>query len=155
MSDGVVKIIEIAAAVVVIMLVIFFGFKAYNKAHKTGETAIGEMDSMTTMMMEEKYVDYEGSNLSGSQVQSALSQFKGDYIAVCVKTGTNASGYYLNYNTLDSISGEPDATMNEDVIKNMNNKSNPTYYVNPNAKFSGVIHRDAAGTITGIEFEQQ
>ena len=141
--------IKIAVGVIITLLVAVIAFGIYKSGKGSADSANTQLTEMNQTLSESQYTQYESSNLLGSQVQSALSTFNGDYIWVSYEAA-NGTVQSINYAAgTTTISGEP--SDNTDIMQRINKKTEASYYINPNQSYTGMISRDAQG-IVGIQF---
>lgn len=143
--------IKIAVTVILVLLAAAIGFNIYKSSKQTADSANGQITSMNQTITESQYTTYESSSLLGSQVQTAITSFSGDYIAIQYEAANNTK-QHVNYSvtptTTTVLSSDP--IDNTNVLQGMNKKTS-TYYINPNQSYTGKIIRSEQG-IVGIIF---
>lgn len=127
-----------------IMAIIMFGINKFDDLTAKWQERTGAME-------ESEFTRYEGkNNITGSTVQTLLSQWKNEEFCVTIKTKTNTTSY--NYTSGD-LSSAIDSKENQKSIVNATIKAERNY-VNPNGKFTCSINRNDNNVITEIVFEQ-
>lgn len=145
MNHSIVEALGIAAAVVLMALVVIFGFRAYQSGQDTGNNALAKMESVNSSIDESEYTQYDGSVVSGSSVYQAIRTNTADTGVVYVVK--NVGGTETTYNPADSNYS--------DSLANANKKGEATY-ITPSGKFLGsVVRSDTTKQITEVHFEQQ
>lgn len=149
--ENVTKAILITAAVIVTLFVIAGGFRILKPASQSADSANAEVSAMNQTMSESKFTIYESSNLLGSQVQTAITTFDGEYVAIQYEAADN-SKQHVNYSATPTTSTilSSDPMDNTTILQGMNKKTSPCY-INPNQSYTGKIVRSDQG-IVGIIF---
>lgn len=139
MSRGL-KIVEIAAVMSILVIVISISFLLANKG-KNASNAVGDKISSTNVKISESdKTKYDGEELSGADVINAIKSNASNVI-VSVQTITGADGTTLTSEySLDTAYSAVPSDVN---------------YINPNAAFSGAIERNSNDVITKIKFTQE
>ena len=104
-------------------------------------------------MKDSQLTQYEGAEVSGSQVTAFLSNNKTAQVCIKVITKKNTSGEVYNY-TDANLTTAIDVDDNNTKLANANKKKDKTY-INPAGTFSCKVDRDANGVINLITFTQQ
>lgn len=169
----------IAAIVILVIIGLVFGFvyMASNANDNSQDQLAGQLSSMDNKAFE----SYDGTELNGAQVASAISQFKNQDVAVVVET---ANSSIINYGTVIDGVGKTDLTVNGNNADNVstslfkevgvgidgqtlmssdNRMDNTAYskkkasnaYINSAAKYDSVLVIDNNNTIIGIWMKQQ
>ena len=160
------KILYIIAAVVLALLVITLTFGIYNAGKGGVDEGINNINKLTNSMNESRYTDIDGAEILGSQVQSDISLFKDDPVAIAVTTGTGT--YYFNYkNSFSQSSANSQVDYVIDESKRITSTSGNEYakntavskkteacYVNPSGKFAVDVIRNKNDVIVGVVFTQ-
>lgn len=145
MNHSIVEALGIAAAVVLMALVVIFGFRAYQSGQDTGNNALGKMETVNTAINESEYTQYDGAVVSGSSVYQAIRTNTADSGVVYVVK--NAGGTETKYNPADSGYSTSLAGAN---------KKGEATYITPSGKFLGsVVRSESTKQITEVHFEQQ
>lgn len=104
------KALLIAAAVLIAILIISLGLVVYNKASETVDGA-GDLSEYQIQQFNEKFRKYEGTNVSGSEVNAMIETAfnhnlaQGDtstMVTVSVNDGTTTKNYVTNTSTTTS-----------------------------------------------------
>ncbi len=145
------KGIIIAASIIVTLLIVGIGFTVYKSSRQSADSANAEISAMNQTMSESKFTTYESSNLLGSQVQTAITTFDGEYVAIQYEAADN-SKQHVNYSATPTTSTilSSDPIDNTTILQGMNKKTSPCY-INPNQSYTGKIVRSDQG-IVGIIF---
>lgn len=145
MNHSIVEALGIAAAVVLMALVVIFGFRAYQSGQDTGNNALSKMESVNSSIDESEFTQYDGSVVSGSSVYQAIRTNTADTgVKYVVK---NIGGTETTYNPADS---------NYSTALAAANKKGEATYITPSGKFLGsVVRSESTKQITEVHFEQQ
>lgn len=156
MKEPTVGAILLAASLFITLALIGIGVAVYSSSSDSAKTATTEFSNTTTEVKDQKYLIYDNTTVSGSQVVNAIRKFKnegesGD-IAIYVQTGKNPSGkwYYNSFNETNGII-KGSSTNNPDNI----NDSASSEYINPTGQFQASVHRDSNSVIRAIKFVQK
>lgn len=142
--ENVTTALKIAAAVVITILIIGIAFTIYNKSKSTTDSAMNQMDNLTTTLNESDFTQYDGATVTGTDVLNVINKYRNDILCVTVDNGRTETEYIYN-STLSAVS-----TNN---IADAKDRSNLNKYINPNASFVGEVIRDEqTGTIIGLKF---
>ncbi|TBV85465.1 hypothetical protein [Lysinibacillus sp. OL1] len=119
------------------------------------KTGSNDAQAMTTELSEQRFMNYDNNEVSGSQVISALRKFetqgKDQKIAIYVETGRNVGAgtwYYSQFGS-DQVTASS-VTSIEKAMKPTDNN-----YINPSGRFNGTIERDTNGVIRAVKFVQR
>ncbi len=134
------KIIEIAAALFITVIVISIGFYLLNSGEDASKVVNNKISSANIKISESGKTKYENTELSGADVINAI-RGNADNIIVSVQTITTADGSVTSNDY--SIEQPYSATPSD---KN---------YINPNAKFIGSLERNSNDVITKLVFTQK
>jgi uncharacterized protein YdeI (BOF family) len=104
-------------------------------------------------MKDSQLTQYEGAEISGSQVTAFLSNNKDQQVCIKVVTKKNTAGQAYNYKD-ESLANAIDIDDNNKAIAAANKKKDKTY-INPAGTFDCTIKRDANDVICLITFTQQ
>jgi hypothetical protein len=142
------KAIIIAAAVVITMAIVSFGFFIMNKGTEEAKKGVNEFGNMSVSMEESQYTMYDNAEESGSGVVSAIQKVKnlGHSVGIYVVTKGGDNWYVFDASNLDELEEAPMYV--EDV------KDSSTY-INPAGRFKGKVERDINGRIASVTFTQQ
>ena len=133
MARGPVLALEIIGGMILIVLLLLFGFRTTQSNMDRGNEAIAKAEQVIGNLEESEYTQYDGAVITGTQVLQLIreNQMKNNGISVIVKTGTETT----------YKSGEAEDTFKAN-IKNAKDRSNGAYIL-PSASFIGSIVRDS------------
>ncbi|MGE7843531.1 hypothetical protein ACQKNX_22480 [Lysinibacillus sp. NPDC093712] len=127
----------------------------YSPVTDSGKAASTDTQALNTELAEQKYLIYDNSEVSGSQVVGALRKFesqgKDQKLAVYVETGRNGGAgtwYYSQFNG-DQVVSSTTVSL-EKAVKTTDNN-----YINPSGRFDASIERDSNGVIRSVKFVQK
>lgn len=154
MTETTPKALLFGAALFIALALIAIAVNVFSPATEAAKTATTDFSSATTELKDQKYLIYDNTTISGSQVVNAVRKFQAEgeagNVAINIKTGKNASGtwYYNNFSESAGIStgGQTDTSKI--------NKSTESEYVNPSGMFRATVKRDSNSVIRAIEFVQ-
>lgn len=150
--DSISKFLQIAAGIILALLLISFVFMAFTSQQDTANQALTKTNEMNNTLMESEYTQYDAATVAGSEVINIIKKFQNDdiYIGVCV-TATNGVGSSFDYYNRDSSLG----TSGIKEVASAKVKTNPNY-IAPSATFLGqVVRDDNTDAIIGITFTRQ
>lgn len=159
MSETTATAIKFAAAIIMAVVLVGIGIMVFTPAADSAKSVTTDFTSTTTELQDQKYLTYDNTKVSGSQVINALRKFKSQAaegsIGLYVQTGKDGSGttsgtwYYANFDgtTVSTTGAQTDLSKTSDV-KN-------TGYVNPAGMFKADVQRDKNGVIRAIKFIQE
>ena len=156
MSESIEKIISIGAVAVIAALIVAFGFSIVQGQKANAQKAIGNVDSMNATLDEAAITDYDGRDVTGSQVLSALSSLRDQHIRISVLTKSDATTEAVFYIPAELSGADLDAA-NTKYAKGLSlvkQKTNANY-ITPSAKYSGMVYRNKANQITDLVFTVQ
>lgn len=143
--------IGVGLVITLIVIGIVFGVLAIGKMFvRKAENGIG---AAATNMDNAAYTDYEEQTLSGSQVQSLLTQYAGQTVFVKTVSLSHKTTMY-NYSSTTSLSSPIDSSTQNQRLANSTVKGKAEY-IEPNGKFKCSLTRDKNNTIIGVTFTQQ
>lgn len=144
------KAIIIAAAVVITMAIVTFGFLVMNKGTEEAKKGLDKFGNIANSLAESEYMMYDGREESGSGVISAINKVKnsGDYVGIYVITKGGDNWYCYDASDLNDLKELSNPGYVEDV-------KNSDTYINPAGRFRGEISRDDNKRIAAITFTQQ
>ena len=141
---------KIIITIVVVAIACLLGgllFMIFNAGKESVTGSVNDITKTTVTVEESKFTQYDGAEITGSQVVSAITSLKGENVYVSVDNGKSVS-YYLWDATL--------RTENPTKIKELSNKKNLSTYANPSSTFLGEVIRDNdTDAIIGISFVKQ
>ncbi|NLZ80843.1 MAG: hypothetical protein GX913_03455 [Clostridiales bacterium] len=144
------KGLMLAAGTIITCIIIGLGFFIAREAKDTAAAGAGQINELNAEFSENARTIYDGTEVSGSEVLNVIRKFQGEPMGVWVKTMKESNFYGYEF---DRESGELDRKSETDYKTAQKEESDN--YINPIGRFEGSIIRDANGTITGLEFEQQ
>ncbi len=153
MSGTVSTALKFGAALFLVLAIIGIAVNVFSPATEAAKVATTDFSASTTELKDQKYLIYDNTTISGSQVVNALRKFKGEgdakNIAIQVTTGKGTSTWYYNSFAADSLvtTGGADTT-------NVNNSTN-NEYINPSGMFKASVKRDKNSVIRALIFEQK
>lgn len=156
MEKSTVTALMLGAALFLTLALIGISVNVFSPATEAAKSATTEFSNTTTELKDQKYLVYENTTISGSQVVNALRKFekegKDQSLAIYVETGKDVgvgTWYYSQFtdkaNALTPGVESLDKTTN--VIE--------ANYINPSGMFQSRVERDSNGVIRAIRFEQQ
>ncbi|MBR1442022.1 MAG: hypothetical protein IJ583_00630 [Firmicutes bacterium] len=169
----------IAAIVILVIIGLVFGF--VYMATNANDTSQDQLAGQLSSMDNKAFDPYDGTELNGAQVASAISQFKNQDVAVVVET---ANSSIINYGTVIDGVGSADLTVSGNNASNVgsslwtavgtsitgqtlmssdNRMDNTAYskkkasnaYINSAANYDSVLVYDNNDVIIGIWMKQQ
>jgi hypothetical protein len=152
------KALMIGAGVLITIAVIAMSMYFLGRGQDMSNQADKELTRTADQLTNSKYSPYDGSNVSGSSVVSAVKSFRdmeGDLI-ISITTGVHSATQYLSSGTIsgDSVTTTLTAlsTTTADIadIKDSANVE----YVNPSGEFAASLAYDANGVVRAIVFTQ-
>lgn len=146
-DDNSSKIILTIVVVAIACLVGGLLFWIYDAGKESVTGSVNDITKTTARVEESKFTQYDGAEITGSQVVSAVTSFKGENIYVSVDNGRAVTYYLWDENF---------TTENPTKIKELSNKKNLSTYANPSSSFLGEVIRDRdTEAIVGISFVKQ
>ncbi len=137
--------LRIVGGVIITVLVITLAFGIYMTAKSTSSAGVEQINRLAGQMSESMYTQYEGVEITGSEVRNVLTQFKDDDVIVEVVIGSSTVDYGKNQTGVIADASK----------RNVGGAANPAY-IAPNAKFLGSLERDAnTDGITKLVFTKQ
>lgn len=147
------KVLYIIVGIVAVLLVISFGFLLIRSALEKGNVLTNSVNDKMDNILESQYTQYEGTEVSGSQVLNLINETytASDfvYITVTTKAGTTTT-YVCDATTLDKFTSSAQSTL----ITNAKDKAHNNY-ITPTGKFVGTVVRNTNQAIVGITFQQK
>lgn len=154
MSETTATALKFAAGIIFAIVLVSIAIMVFTPASDSAKSVTTEFAANTTELKDQKYLIYDGTVVSGSQVISALRKFETEAtegsLGLKVETGKNKAGtWYYSEFTGDSITSA--------AQKDLSNTSSvgSADYINPSGMFNAKITRDSNGVIRGITFSQQ
>jgi len=150
MDNQVPSYIKIIAGIVLTLLLVSAGFLLWNKSQDSFNTAGNQIDEMNNTMLEQKYTQYTGLDVSGSTVINAINKFwdsKDIYVSVTI--GGTTTTYIYTDTTLSTLRTDTEMGTLVSAAK----KASSSTYINPKKTFTGSIIRDSnTDGIIGISY---
>lgn len=143
------------AALFLTLALIGLSVSVFAPSTDAAKTAQTDFSNTTTELKDQKYLIFDNTVISGSQVVNALRKFEKDgksqSLALYVETGKNkgAGVWYYSQFAGDrvGVSATQDLKLTSDVTDNN--------YINPSGMFDSIVERDTNGVIRAIKFKQQ
>ncbi|MBO0589268.1 MULTISPECIES: hypothetical protein [unclassified Sporosarcina] len=153
MKESTATALMFGAALFLALALIGISVNVFSPATEAAKAATTDFSSATTELKDQKYLIYDNTTISGSQVVNALRKFQAEgesgNIAIHVSTGKNKLGEWY-YNTFST------AGIGTGGIKPTNiNKSTDPEYVNPSGMFKASVERDGNNVIRALYFAQE
>ncbi|PLR70525.1 hypothetical protein [Bacillus sp. UMB0728] len=140
------------AALFLVLALIGIAVNVFSPATDAAKTATTDFSAATTELKDQKYLIFDNTTISGSQVVNALRKFQQDgsagNIGIRVKTGRGNDSWYYN-----SVSTNGDSITQAGNPTNVSNATS-SEYINPSGMFKATIIRDSNQVIRAIEFVQ-
>ncbi len=152
--DNVSKFIVAVAGIILAALIIAWGVAKYRESEDNAKKADEMTQASTQAMLEEDWLQYEGTEITGSQVINVIKHFQSlGQTYVSVDNHKAGETFYI-FTDASLANKQSDADL-RDALKLAKKRGEATY-INPSAKFMGSVERDASdGTVLGIKFEIQ
>lgn len=149
MSETTATALKFAAGIILAIVLVGIAIMVFTPAADSAKSVTNDFTNNTTELQDQKYLMYDNTVVSGSQVINAIRKFKGQdgEIGVEVTTGKSTNWYLSNF---------ANDTLTE-VDTSLANATTNTHqdYINPSGMFDAVIERDSNGVIRAIKFKQQ
>lgn len=154
MSKSLITILEIAAGVIVSLIIIGFIFKKVNSTLDTAGEATAKAEKEMSAMLNSDKTAYDGAEVTGSEVLHAITKFKGEEFGVLVCTKKDTSGTYYGWTLRQSGSTYDFASESSSKIADAK-KTSSRQYINPTGTFTGECLYDVNQQIIGVKFTQK
>jgi len=151
MSETTATALKFAAGIILAIVLVGIAIMVFTPAADSAKSVTNDFTNNTTELQDQKYLMYDNTVVSGSQVINAIRKFKGQEgeIGVEVTTGKSTNWYLSKFDKeTDSIT-----ELKTDLANATSNTDEA--YINPSGMFDAVIERDKNGVIRGIKFKQQ
>lgn len=148
------------AALFLTLALIGLAVNVFTPSTEAAKTAQTEFSTTTKELKDQKYLIFDNTAITGSQVMAALRKFEKEgseqSIALHVATGKNPTGTWY-YSSFTDKTAALTAVANGDGTDNLAYTSDVTNidYINPSGMFDANIERDSNGVIRAIKFKQQ
>ena len=143
------------AALFLALALIGISVNVFSPATEAAKAATTDFSSATTELKDQKYLIYDNTTISGSQVVNALRKFQAEgesgNIAIHVTTGKNIQGQWY-FNTFDKTVGITGGGNGKKPTTT--NISTDPEYVNPSGMFKASVERDSNNVIRALKFSQ-
>lgn len=155
MSETVSTALKFGAALFLVLALIGLAVNAFSPATDATKTATTDFSNTTTELKDQKYLIYDNTVISGSQVVNALRKFEKDgksqTIGLYVETGKNNGTGVWYYSTFGSDKLTASTTQDLALTSTVTDNN----YINPSGTFESIVDRDSNGVIRAIKFTQQ
>ncbi|MED3575056.1 hypothetical protein [Cytobacillus praedii] len=152
MTGNVSTALKLGAALFLTLALIGICVNVFTPSTEAAKIATTDFSATTTELKDQKYLIYDNTTISGSQVVNALRKFSTEgaagNIGIRVKTGRGSDTWYYN-----NVSSNGDTVTPTSKPTNVGNQTN-TEYINPSGMFKASIIRDSNQVIRAIEFIQ-
>lgn len=151
MSETTATALKFAAGIILAIVLVGIAIMVFTPAADSAKSVTNDFTNNTTELQDQKYLMYDNTVVSCSQVINAIRKFKGQEgeIGVQVTTGKSTNWYLSEFNKeADTIT-----ELQTDLVNATTN--NHVDYINPSGMFDAVIERDKNGVIRSIKFKQQ
>lgn len=156
MSETVSTALKFGAALFLVLALIGLAVNAFSPATDATKTATTDFSNTTTELKDQKYLIYDNTVISGSQVVNALRKFEKDgksqTIGLYVETGKNTTGAGVWYYSTFASDKLTESTTQDLTLTSTVTDDN---YINPSGTFESIVERDSNGVIRAIKFTQQ
>lgn len=148
------------AALFITLALIGLAVNTYAPSTEAAKTAQTEFSTTTKELKDQKYLIFDNTSITGSQVMSALRKFEKEgnaqSIALHVSTGKNPTGtwYYSSFADKNSSLTKVENGNGTDKLAYTSDVSHGDF-INPSGMFDASIQRDSNGVIRAIKFKQQ
>ncbi|MFY0519316.1 ABC transporter permease [Lysinibacillus sp. UGB7] len=155
MSETTATALKFAAGIILAIVLVSIAIMVFTPAADSAKSVTTDFTANTTELQDQKYLVYDNTVVSGSQVLTALRRFestaKDETIALFVQTGKNSTGqwYYSKFEA-DKVN-KGGAAADISTTTNVTNAE----YINPSGMFAASVQRDSNGVIRAIKFLQE
>lgn len=144
------KGLTLAAGIIITCIIISLGFYVAREARDTATAGTGQINALQAEFTETAKTMYDGTSVSGSEVLNVIRKFAKDTMGILVHTKKESTYYHYRFD-VETGNLQEQVAANYKVAQDVTDAK----YINPTARFSGTIIRDANGTITGLVFVQE
>ncbi len=144
------KGLTMAAGIIITCIIISLGFYVAREARDTAAVGTSQIHELQAEFTETSKTLYDGTEVSGSEVVNVIRKFENETMGIYVKTKKDSTFYHYAF---DVESGDLKSETTADY--KLSQEVTSEKYINPTARFMGIVVKDANGTITGIMFEQK
>ncbi|MGF9975484.1 hypothetical protein [Viridibacillus arvi] len=146
--------LKLGAGLLLTLAIISLCVVVYSASTDPAKSSTSDFNGMASELKDQKYLSYDNTTVSGSQVINAIRRFssegKAGNLGVQVVTGQGNSSWYFNS---VSENGDSVTTSTSDISK-LSDSVSPQY-VNPSGTFDSIVVRDSNQVIRAIKFTQQ
>lgn len=167
MSETVSSAIKLVAGILIVALLVAFGFSTVQSQKANGNKALNNIEKMNTTLDEADLTQYDGATLAGSQVVEAVKAIaQKDGVVAIVNNGKKVEWYgnspAIGKVAETKITESPDVSSDKDTVipinstavKLISQKKYTSTYITPSQSFIGTVHRDAStGAIIAVAFD--
>lgn len=167
MSETVSSAIKLVAGILIVALLVAFGFSTVQSQKTNGNKALNNIEKMNTTLDEADLTQYDGATLAGSQVVEAVKAIaQKDGVVAIVNNGkmvewygnSPAIGEVVKTKITESPNVSSDKNkvipINSTAVKLISQKKYTNTYITPSQSFIGTVHRDAStGAIIAVAFD--
>jgi hypothetical protein len=143
------KGLMLAAGTIVTCLIISLGFFIAKEAKDSATTGANQISKLNNEFVDNDKVIYDATEVSGSEVINCIRKFRNETLGIVVTTKKGTTSYHY---TVDEKNGSLSKASKSEYKTSM--EITDKEYINPTARFSGAVVRDANDTIIGIKFVQ-
>lgn len=158
MDGNIQKALWLGVSIMLFIAVVMIGMSVFSSGQQMASEGAEALDNTTRVLSNSTYSMYDNKEVSGSDVISALNQYK-QYSGDLQVMVTNNSGTTTPYVS----SGDPvDGSLTELTLADINttiqtaqDKNQTDTYINPYGEFYATLIYDTNDTVRGVEFVQQ
>lgn len=155
MSETTATALKFAAGIILAIVLVSIAIMVFRPAADSAKSVTTDFTANTSELQDQKYLVYDNTVVSGSQVLTGLrrfeSQAKEETLALYVQTGKNTTGqwYFSRFET--------DKVAKAGAAPDISSTTNVTHaeYINPSGMFAASVQRDSNGVIRAIKFVQE
>lgn len=148
------KALIFGASLLFALALITIAVVAFGPATESSKSATSDFSTVTNELKDQKYLIYDNTTISGSQVVNAIRKFKAEGVkedlAIQVTTGVNGGVWY--YNSFTEVSG---IEKGGGILPEKINISTDVEYINPSGEFTAEVKRDTNSVIRAVIFKQK
>ena len=157
------KALIFGAGLFLVLALIGLAVNVFSPSTDAAKSATSDFSNTTTELKDQKYLIYENTTISGSQVMNALRKLETDAkalnIGLFVQTKKDLSTGTWYYSSFAKDTGKV-----EESVPTGTTATNPlaptqdindTRYVNPSGNFAASVERDSNGVIRAVKFIQK
>ncbi len=148
-------------AIVLACLLAAWGFSVVTAQRQQGNKAVQNVEAMNAALDESKFTQYEGAQVTGSQVLAAITTLKDQPVVVVVNNGVGDTSYIYEGGpasnateySLPESAKKMDAGKWTTAMQNAQDATKRGTYITPSAQFFGKCLRDPnTEAITAVVF---